>query len=321
MGADEKPVPTPVASTNLSPGAGSNPAAGKVWLGTCAWNFDDWRNVFYPDGLASGQQLAYYANYLPAVEVDSTFYHIPRADVAAGWAARTPDDFVFTAKMPKLITHEARLRFCERELTAFLGSLRPMGEKLGAVLIQFSPAFRPASDEDALREFLDLLPVGKPGMPDFAVEFRHADWRRRRFVKLLEEHGVAWTWNDLSAVADEAAAPYEVLPQTADFLYVRLMGDLETKFRPDGERHFRYGSMLWSRDAGLEGWARRIEKHLGDARRIYVLANNHYEGFSPLTCQRLGKLLGIPIALPSLAAHAARPGEAPRELDEQMDLL
>ena len=109
---------------------------------------------------------------------------------------------------------------------------------------------------------------------------------------MLTEHGVAWTWNDLSALDAQAEAAFGFLPLTAPFLYVRLMGDLETKFRPDGERQFRYGSLLWPRDGGLENWAHRLAKHLDDTRNIYVMVNNHYEGFSPLTCQRLGQAAG-----------------------------
>ena len=287
-----------------------------IFLGTCAWNFEDWQDVFYPASLASNQQLSYYSQYLPAVEIDSTFYHIPRADVVANWAERTPDGFVFTAKMPRQITHDARLRNCRQELDAFLRSLRPLGEKLGAVLIQFSPFFKPDQDEVALREFIAWLPADK--IP-FAMEFRHADWHQPRIARLLADHGVTWAWNDLSTTAAQNEAPFEFLPQTGDFLYVRLMGDLETKFRPDGERQFRYGSLLWSRDTGLESWALRLAKHRDDTRNIFVMANNHYEGFSPLTCQRLGKLLGIEITLPSLAKHAVQGG--PKERDEQLELL
>ncbi len=287
-----------------------------IFLGTCAWNFEDWKDVFYPDGMASNQQLPYYAQYLRAVEIDSTFYHIPRADVVAGWASRTPDDFVFTAKMPRQITHDARLRNCRRELDAFLNSLRPLGEKLGAVLIQFSPGFNPEHDEIALREFLGWLPADK--IP-FAMEFRNPDWHQPRLVRLLADHGVTWTWNDLSSTDHQNEAPFEFLPQTGDFLYVRLMGDLETKFRPDGERQFRYGSLLWSRETGMESWANRLAKHRDDTRHIYVMVNNHYEGFSPLTCQRLGRLLGIEIELPSLSKRVVEGG--PKERDEQMDLF
>lgn len=296
---------------------GHEVSTATIHLGTCAWTFADWRDVFYPDHLAAGQELAYYATYLPAVEIDSTFYGAPRPEAAAAWAGKTPDALSFTAKMPRSITHEARLRDCGDAAEAFADSLQPLGAKLGAVLIQLPPTFRPQTDEEALRAFLERLPAGAR----FAIEFRHDDWRRRRFTRLLEEHRVAWAWCDGSRVEDSTEAPFAVLPQTTDFLYLRLTGDRATKFRPGGERQFRYGSLLWPRDQALEGWARRIERHRGDCKRIFVLADNHFEGFSPLTCQRLGALLGLPITLPSLVEHAAEPGAAPQERDEQLPLL
>ena len=184
------------------------------------------------------------------------------------------------------------------------------------MLLQFSPFFKPDHDEAALREFLSWLPSDTLS---FAVEFRHADWHQPRVARLLADHGVTWAWNDLSSTDAQNEAPFEFLPQTGNFLYVRLMGDLETKFRPDGERQFRYGSLLWPRETGLESWAHRLAKHRDDTRNIFVMINNHYEGFSPLTCQRLGQRLGIEIHLPSLARHAAQGG--PKERDEQLDLL
>jgi uncharacterized protein YecE (DUF72 family) len=293
--------------------------AGRIKLGTCAWNFEDWRDVFYPAALASNQEIAYYAQYLPAVEVDSTFYAAPRPEVVAAWADKTPEDFTFTVKLPRQITHDARLRGCEGELRAFLASLRPFGPKLGAVLAQFSPAFQLEANEEALRAFVHLLPKG--GTWRFAFEFRHASWHQPRIARLLEDHGICWAWSDVSPLAAQGTAAFEFLPRTADFLYLRLMGDQTTKFRPDGTRHFRYGSLLWPRDQGLENWTSRLLKHLVDLQKIFVMINNHYEGFSPLTCQRLGRLLGIPIELPSLVGHAAAAGEGPQERDEQLELL
>jgi uncharacterized protein YecE (DUF72 family) len=294
-------------------------AARKIKLGSCAWNFEDWRDVFYPPALASNQEIAYYAQYLPAVEIDSTFYASPRPEVVAAWADKTPEDFTFTAKLPRQITHEARLRGCERELQVFLAGLRPFGGKLGAVLAQFSPSFQLESNEEALRAFIEMLPIG--GATRFAFEFRHVSWHQPRIARLLEDHGICWAWSDVSALEAQGAAAFEFLPRTADFLYLRLMGDQGTKFRPDGTRQFRYGSLLWPRDGGLENWTSRLLKHLVDLQKIFVMINNHYEGFSPLTCQRLGRLLDIQIELPSLVGHAAAPGEGPREKDEQMELL
>ncbi len=341
MDAD-KSTGSPVSASNRFPEA-SRP---QLWLGTCAWSFEDWRDVFYPDTLEAGALLAYYARYLPAVEIDSTFYAIPRLEVVAKWADATPDDFLFTAKLPRMLTHEARLRLDvplagssggvgngRAVLKAFLGSLRPLGEKLGAVLVQLPPGFRPTTaDVDALRHFLDALPVDEM---DFAIEFRHPTWRRPAIARLLREHGVAWTWNDLSPLEEQAEAPFAFLPQTADFLYIRLMGDLDTKYRPDtGKARFRYGRLHWPRDAALESWAARLRQHLcepGEApddapaprgcKRIFVMVNDHYEGFAPLTCQRLGRLLDMEIELPALAERSKtlRAGEA--EAGEQLELL
>ncbi|MBV9127445.1 MAG: DUF72 domain-containing protein [Verrucomicrobia bacterium] len=290
--------------------------------------------------MEAGAQLAYYSRYLSAVEIDSTFYSIPRAEIVARWADATPDDFVFTAKLPRMLTHDARLRLDapipghpggngRAVLRAFLGSLRPLGEKLGAVLVQLPPSFRSTPpDVETLRRFLDALPVGGGGNPAFAVEFRHPSWHRPAIAQVLREHGVAWCWNDTSPLATQAEAPFEFLPQTADFLYVRLLGDLQTKFRPDtGERQYRYGRLLWPRADALESWAARLRQHLEPAtegapcRQIYVLVNNHYEGFSPLTCQRLGRLLGVQLELPALAEQSKKlPAVAP-ETDEQLKLF
>jgi uncharacterized protein YecE (DUF72 family) len=300
----------------------TNPAAaatGQIKLGSCAWNFEDWRDVFYPPALASNREIAYYAQYLPAVEIDSTFYAAPRAEVVAAWADKTPADFTFTAKLPRQITHEARLRGCEENLALFLASLRPFGSKLGAVLAQFPPSFHLDGNEEALRSFVDALPVA--GGVRFAFEFRHASWHQPRIARLLEDNAICWVWNDVSSLETQGAAAFEFLPATTDFLYLRLLGDQGTKFRPDGSRQFRYGSLLWPRDAGLENWAHRLCKHLGDLQRIFIMINNHYEGFSPLTCQRLGRLLGVALELPGLVEHAAAPGAGPRERDEQMELL
>lgn len=267
-----------------------------VHIGTCAWSFDDWRGAFYPPSLPPNQWLAWYARFFSAVEIDSTFYATPGAPAVARWLAATPETFRFTCKMPREITHARKLRDCSEPLALFLAGIAPLraGGRLGPVLIQLPPYFEPRLDEGALREFLSGLPRGW----SFAVEFRHADWHQPRIVSLLENAGVCWVWNDLSSLAERDRAPFRILPQTSDCLYIRLIGDLQTKYRGDGSRAFRYSSLLWPRDSAIESWAVKIRRTLRGTKCVHIFANNHYEGFSPKTCQRLARQLGVEISLP-----------------------
>ena len=114
-----------------------------IKIGTCAWSFDDWRGVFYPAHLPSGGRLEFSARHLPAVEIDATFYHAPAEHVAAHWCEVTPHDFVFTAKMPREITHERKLRDSFEQVVAFLASIEALRRKLACILIQLPPWFSP----------------------------------------------------------------------------------------------------------------------------------------------------------------------------------
>ncbi len=281
----------------------------KIKIGACAWTYDDWRGCFYPAHVPQNERLEYYARFFPAVEVDSTFYRAPGAKAVDHWLAATPDDFRFSCKMPKKITHELRLRDCEEPLNTFLERLEPLRPKLGCILIQLPPKFRPAPDEKTLKQFLALL----PSKFRFAVEFRHLDWHLPRIVHHLEDHGVCWAWTDTTPVSEQNRGAFEPMPQTAKFLYVRLLGDLKAKYNPEGDRIHRYTHLQWPRDTSLENWAVKIQKHLSETTDVYLNCSNHFEGFAPLTCQRLARHFGIAIDLP--AAETESPPQ------KQMDLL
>jgi uncharacterized protein YecE (DUF72 family) len=245
------------------------------------------------------------------VEVNSTFYHAPSAKALEHWLAQTPGDFRFSCKMPKEITHVANLRDCEAQTKAFLEAMEPLRPKLGCVLIQLPHTFTPGKDERTLKSFLATLP---PSFR-FAVEFRHPDWHLPRIVHYLEDHGICWAWNDLTTVHDQGRGAFEPLPQTtAKFLYVRLMGDLETKYDGEGERIHKYGTLMWPRDSSLENWAIKIQKHAETTEQIFVSVSNHFEGSAVLTAQRIGRLLHVPIELPG-------PPEPPAAAATQMKLL
>ncbi len=282
-----------------------------IKIGTCAWSFDDWSGVFYPSHLPPAERLSYYAQHFSTVEVDSTFYHAPAAHVARQWAQITPPDFVFACKAPREITHQRRLRACAEIMDAFLRSLDPLGEKLGPVLIQLPPSFRVQRDEKALLEFVRVLPRSLR----FAVEFRHPGWHLPRIIHLLEEHRVCWVWTDTTALGHQEEGAFEFLPQTADFAYVRLLGDLRTHYGGDGRTLNRYSEILWPRDLSLENWAARIRQHAAELDPSLVYLNNHFEGFSPLSACRLSALLGMNVA----QFHRADPQIPPS--DPQLPLL
>jgi uncharacterized protein YecE (DUF72 family) len=273
----------------------------KIRIGTCAWSFDEWSGPLYPVDSPTNRWLEFYSRYLATVEVDSTFYRAPAEEIARRWVEMTPSHFRFTCKLPKEITHERRLHDCSRELAAFLRALEPMASKLSVVLIQLPPSYGPTEEKSELRHFLAQLPSDFR----FAIEFRHAGWHRPHFIRLLEKHRVCWVWADMSPLNERNLAPFEFQPLTTDFIYLRLLGDTLTKYEASGERVHRYGKLLWKREAALDSWALRIQRHLDEVRNVWIFANNHYEGFSPETCQRLAQRLGFNLSLPAEETEVA----------------
>jgi uncharacterized protein YecE (DUF72 family) len=187
---------------------------------------------------------------------------------------RVPATFVFSAKMTRTITHDKELLDIEADLQAFVGRIRTLGDKLGAVVIQFPPSFS-RRFEDRLRAFLPLLPRDMR----FAVEFRSPSWDDPAVFDLLREYGVAWCithWQDLPPVIET----------TTDFAYFRLVG-----FHGEFSQLDR---VQRDRSQELASWARTIADLTARVSRIYVYINNHYEGHSPATINRLKALLGLP---------------------------
>lgn len=278
----------------------------KIRLGACAWSFEEWRGAFYPHDLPNERWIEFYSRYFQAVEVDSTFYQTPSEATVARWAESTPASFRFACKLPRGITHVCRLRDCSEEFSAFLRALEPLAGKLQVILIQTPPSFAPKEGRPVLRTFLEQLP------PDFrfALELRHPGWHRPQVIRLLQKHRVCWVWADTSPLNERNLAPFELWPHTTDFIYLRLLGDYATKYDRDGRQTQRYGKLLWKREAALESWALKVERHLGEVRSVWAFVNNHYEGFSPETCQRLAGKLGYEMPLPSaLEAASADPGQ------------
>ncbi len=278
----------------------------KIRLGTCAWSFGEWRGAFYPGELPQERWLEFYAHYFAAVEVDSTFYSAPSERTVQRWVESTPASFRFACKLPREITHACRLRDCSSDFNAFLRAVEPLGAKLQVILVQLPPSFAPKDGKAVLRSFLERLPRDFR----FAIEFRNPGWHKPHIIHLLEKYRVCWVWADTSPLNERNLAPFELWPNTADFLYVRLLGDYTTKYGTGGEQMHQYGKLLWKREAALDSWALKIERHLQESRSVWTFVNNHFEGFAPETCQRLAQRLGYELPLPSSAeVLSADPGQ------------
>jgi uncharacterized protein YecE (DUF72 family) len=249
-----------------------------LYLGTVSWSKQDWVGSFYPANLKPAQFLEAYARTFSTVEIDSTFYSIPQRSMVAGWRDRTPEEFVFAAKVPRVITHQKVLANCQGELSAFLKNMEPLGDKLGPLLLQF-PYFNKnvfASREQfdrLLRPFLDLLPTGFR----FSVEIRNKNWISWDFLELLREHSVGFT---LLAQAwmpsiDTLAKALDLV--TGDFCYVRFMGDrkeLESKTQ-------KFDRIMEDKTDETTVWANELKKIAAQGTKTYVFFSNYYAGYGP----------------------------------------
>lgn len=182
----------------------------KIIAGTSGYAFKEWKGSFYPSDMKSDGMLGFYASRFPTVEINNTFYRMPRENVLADWASSVPDGFAFAIKASQRITHHARLKPESAELVGFLmKSTAILGDHLGPVLFQLPPNMK--KDTDRLRVFLDLLPTDRR----FVVEFRHASWFEDEVFEALRERNVAMCVGE----QEEFKCP---VVSTASWGYLRL---------------------------------------------------------------------------------------------------
>jgi uncharacterized protein YecE (DUF72 family) len=242
-------------------------------LGTSGWGYDDWLGNFYPKGTKSKDYLEAYAARFKTVEIDSTFYAVPRESVVKGWYDRTPDKFIFAAKFPQSITHEKKLSEGIAEANAFCNVMKNLKEKLGPLLVQFPQSFRSTSQTmDELKHFLDKLPIAKF---QIALEIRHVSWLHEKFFDMLADRNVVLALNDVPQLP-------RLSVQTGDFLYIRWLGDRAEI--PAGHTHIQK-----DRTQDLTEW-KRIITSLG-VEQVFGYFNNHYAGHSPSSVEEFSRLM------------------------------
>lgn len=184
-----------------------------IRAGTSGYSYKEWRGHFYPEDIPQDQWLNYYANQLPTVEINNTFYRMPKTHVVEAWRDAVPDDFRFVIKATRRITHIKRLNDVAEPTEFLLKATNILGEKLGAVLFQFPPNMR--ENLDRLLTFQDLLPADFPA----AFEFRHESWDSGATTEALMARGHARV---IAHGDDESSDPEKAQVPKSDLVYLRL---------------------------------------------------------------------------------------------------
>ena len=228
-------------------------------VGTSGYSYKEWKGSFYPEDLKNADMLGYYGGRLPAVEINNTFYRLPKASVLEGWADQVPESFRFSIKASRRITHFKRLKPEAKDETEYLlETVRTLGRRLGALLFQLPPNMK--ADVDRLAAFLELLPPGAPA----AFEFRHDSWKDDAVHEVLKAHGAALVCADTEESGDD-----EPVIATAPWGYLRLR-------RPS------YG------EADIERWARTVTGQPWE--RAFVFFKHEDEAAGPRMAERFIEL-------------------------------
>jgi uncharacterized protein YecE (DUF72 family) len=242
-------------------------APGSIRIGIGGWVFPPWRGSFYPAGLRQAEELAYASRHVTAIEINGTFYRIQTPASFRKWRDETPDDFVFSLKGPRYLTHRNELASAAPYIERFFASgLADLGDKLGPILWQFAPFKQ--FDADDFAAFLRLLPdeIGGRALRH-VVEVRHPSFRAPAFIELLRERRVA------VALVDDAKHP-AFSELTADFAYLRLRQCVEAE--PAGYNQ-----------AALDQWAEQLHGWSQAGRDCFLYFINGAKIRAPAAAQAL----------------------------------
>jgi uncharacterized protein YecE (DUF72 family) len=237
-----------------------------VRIGCSGWNYRDWRETFYPAGLPASRWLEHYAARFDTVEVNTTFYRLPRREAVARWVTQTPPGFLFTVKASRYLTHIKRLTEMKQGVQRFYERIEPLvtAGRLGPVLWQLPANFR--RDDERLLGALAHLPPGR-----HTFEFRDRSWFVPEVMEMLRSHGVALT------VGDHPERPFQTMEMTADWTFVR----------------FHYGARGRGgnySDTELREWAKRIARWRR-RHEVFAYFNNDWKAYAPRNAERLRSLL------------------------------
>jgi uncharacterized protein YecE (DUF72 family) len=233
-----------------------------IWVGTSGWQYASWKGMFYPKGVPQRAWLEYYSSSFPVVEVNNSFYTLPKESTFDRWKETSPQGFLFVVKASRYITHIRRLREAKDSVDLFWSRATRLGKKLGPILFQLPPNFR--ADPALLKDFLGVLPATMRA----AFEFREDSWRTGQVYELLDRAGAAWVMAD---------RPGWQVPNvvTGGWSYIR--------FHEGRATHPAYSRRK------LRAWADRIAS-LG-AEEVFAFFNNDALAAAPADASALMEIL------------------------------
>jgi uncharacterized protein YecE (DUF72 family) len=236
-----------------------------TYIGTSGWHYDHWKGPFYPSGLPEKAFLEYYAGSFGTAEINNSFYRLPERETLFRWRRTVPEDFVFSVKASRYLTHMKKLKDPKEPLERLFYRVDALGDNLGPILFQLPPRWR--SNPARLEGFLEALPEGQR----YAFEFRDRSWFDAKNYELLRSHGSSFCVYDL----DGTISPEEI---TADFAYVRLHG-------PDGPYRGRYGAERLAR------WAGTFSAWLKEGLDVYCYFDNDEVGYAAQDALELARMM------------------------------
>jgi uncharacterized protein YecE (DUF72 family) len=272
----------------MKPLRANNPFPPNLLIGTDGWNWDDWKGVLYPKNVAQADYLAEYAKHFPIVEVDATFYRIPKKEAVKKWREQTPNGFLFAVKVPRGVTHTGFSGDYQKRLAYFLEVMRTLGNKLGPILFQF-PYYRESQFASAAAFVAAFEPIlaSLPQDLQFAVEVRNADWVGRDLIECLRRHNAAFVLVDPPWARQTDVLMEKLDVVTADFCYIRWLGDR----RKIAKLTEHWDRLVIEKTEMTSRWVKILKNLLDrDVKTVYGVYSNRYAGCAPGSIELLREL-------------------------------
>ena len=250
----------------------------EYYLGCSGWSYDGWRGPFYSQEFGNKYWLSYYSQIFDFAEIDSTFYRISSAFMVNNWSKRTPDNFKFAVKFPKVITHDKRLKDVGKDIEKFYDPMEPLYDNILVFMMQLPPSLQIAEGLESIKNLQYLLDLSC----GYAIEVRHHTWFNELFYNFLKEKNYCLVWSQ----QDSLVTPPVV---TTDFVYLRLIGDRSID---EGD----FGKIKKDRTKEMQLWnniLKDIQNNEKNVKTAIVAANNYYAGFGPMTAKLFAEMRNL----------------------------